>query len=121
MVKEEFRLATDDVVAQLLLSRSSILSHSISSMVETTVALSRLVSLILYYHTYNYVSCNTSSLWWGPVLLAGESRTSYMIAGPIPRPQVTQINKYYASISYRWPVWDNKFKVILFMVKRLLN
>jgi len=36
MVKEEFRLATDDVVTQLLLLHSSILSHSISSIAETT-------------------------------------------------------------------------------------
>ena len=44
MVKEEFRLVNDDAVAQLLLSRSSILSYSISSMAENTAAISRLVS-----------------------------------------------------------------------------
>ena len=47
MVKEEFRLVNNDTVAQLLLSRSLILSHSISPMAENTAALSRLVSSTL--------------------------------------------------------------------------
>jgi len=41
MVKEEFGLTNDNAVAQLLLSRSSLLSYSISTMAENTAALCR--------------------------------------------------------------------------------